>query len=54
MKILLLVPFLLGNSASPAGAAIEGLIALIVVFGVFGLLCWGAIKLWQKGAKSRD
>tara|TARA_B100000029_G_C16817894_1_gene682961 strand:+ start:309 stop:470 length:162 start_codon:yes stop_codon:yes gene_type:complete len=53
MKILLLVPFLLGNSA-PVGAAIEGLIALIVVFGVFGLLCWGAIKLWEKGAKNRD
>lgn len=54
MKILLLVPFLLGNSASPIGAAIQGIAALVVVFGVFGLLCWGAIKLWEKGAKSRD
>jgi len=53
MKILLLVPLLLGNSA-PAGAAIEGLIALIVVFGVFGLLCWGAIKLWEWGSRDRD
>ena len=53
MKILLLIPFLLGNSA-PAGAAIEGLVALIIVFGVFGLLCWGAIKLWEKVVKNRD
>jgi len=54
MKILLLIPFLLGNSASPAGALMEGLIALVIVAGVFVGLVWGAIKLWQKGAKSRD
>jgi TRAP-type C4-dicarboxylate transport system permease small subunit len=48
MKILLLVPFLLGNSASPAGAAVEGLIALFVVFAVFGLICWGAVKIFQR------
>jgi hypothetical protein len=47
MKILLLVPFLLGNSASPVGAAVEGLIALFVVLGVFVGLVWGAVKLWQ-------
>ena len=47
MKILLLVPFLLGNSASPVGAAVGGLIALFVVLGVFVGLVWGAVKLWQ-------
>jgi hypothetical protein len=47
MKIFLLIPFLLGNSASPVGAAVEGLIALFVVFAVFGLLVWGAVRLWE-------
>ena len=47
MKILLLIPFLLGNSAGGGSAIMEALIALFVVFGVFGLLCWGAVKLWQ-------
>jgi hypothetical protein len=53
MKILLLTPFLLGNSA-PAGAAIEGLIALFVVTGVFVGLVWGAIKLWEIGSRDRE
>ena len=53
MKILLLIPFLLGNSA-PSGAAIEGLIALFVVLGIFVGLVWGAIKLWEWGSRSRD
>jgi len=47
MKILLLVPFLLGNSAGGGSAVLQGLLALFVVFGVFGLICWGAVKLWQ-------
>ena len=47
MKILLLVPFLLGNSAGGGGAVLQGILALFVVFGVFGLICWGAVKLWQ-------
>ena len=54
MKILLLVPFLLGNSAGGAGAAIEGLIALFVVIGVFVGLVWGAIKLWEIGSRDRE
>ena len=45
-KILLLTPFLLGNSAG-AGAAVEGLIALLVVLGVFVFLVWGAVQLWK-------
>jgi len=53
MKILLLIPFLLGNSA-PAGAAIQGIAALVVVLGVFVGLVWGAIKLWEWGSRSRD
>mgnify|MGYP000408593090 CR=1 FL=1 len=52
-KILLLTPFLLGNSAG-AGAAVEGLIALFVVLGVFVGLVWGAIKLWEMASRSRD
>ncbi len=47
MKILLLIPFILGNSAGGGSAILEGLLALFVVFGVFGLICWGAVKLWQ-------
>ncbi len=47
MKILLLIPLLLGNSAGGGSAILEGLLALFVVFGVFGLICWGAVKLWQ-------
>ena len=47
MKILLLIPFLLGNSAGGGSAIMEALIALFVVFAVFGLLCWGAVKLWE-------
>jgi len=54
MKILLLTPFLLGNSAGGAGAAIEGLIALFVVIGVFVGLVWGAIKLYEMASRSRD
>ncbi len=50
MKILLLTLtlFLLGNSAGGLGMLLPGLLALVVVFGVFGLLVWGAIKLWEK------
>ena len=48
MKILLLTPFLLGNSAGGLGMMLPGLLALVVVFGVFALLVWGAIKLWEK------
>ena len=49
MKILLLLtPFLLGNSAGGLGMMLPGLLALIVVVGVFALLVWGAIKLWEK------
>ena len=48
MKILLLTPFLLGNSAGGLGMMLPGLLALIVVVGVFALLVWGAIKLWEK------
>ena len=47
MKILLLTPFLLGNSAGGGSAVLQGILALFVVFGVFGLICWGAVKLWQ-------
>lgn len=47
MKILLLIPFLLGNSAGGLGMLLPGLLALIVAFGVFALLVWGAIKLWE-------
>ena len=47
MKILLLTPFLLGNSAGGGGMLLEGLLALVVVFGVFGLMVWGAVKLWE-------
>ncbi len=54
MKLLLLVPFLLGNSAGGAGAAVEGLIALFVVLGVFVGLVWGAIKLWEMASRSKD
>ena len=48
MKILLLTPFLLGNSAGGLGMMLPGVLALVVVFGVFALLVWGAIKLWEK------
>jgi hypothetical protein len=54
MKLLLLTPFLLGNSAGGAGAAVEGLIALVVVLGVFVGLVWGAIALWEKASRSKD
>ena len=47
MKIFLLVPFLLGNSAGGGSMILEGLLALGVVFGVFGLLVWGAVRLWE-------
>lgn len=47
MKILLLTPFLLGNSAGGGSAILEGLLALGVVFVIFGLLVWGAVKLWE-------
>jgi hypothetical protein len=47
MKILLLIPFLLGNSAGGGSAILEGLLALGVVFGVFGLLVWCAVRLWE-------
>ena len=47
MKILLLTPFLLGNSAGGGSAVLEGLLALGVVFGVFGLLVWCAVRLWE-------
>lgn len=47
MKILLLTPFLLGNSAGGGSAIMEGLLALGIVFFVFGLLVWGAVKLWE-------
>ncbi len=48
MKILLLIPFLLGNSAGGGSAMLEGLIALLVVLGVFVFLVWGAVQLWKK------
>ena len=47
MKILLLTPFLLGNSAGGLGMMLPGLLAVVVVFGVFGLMVWSAIKLWE-------
>ena len=47
MKILLLTPFLLGNSAGGGTALLEGLLALGVVFVIFGLLVWGAVKLGE-------
>ena len=49
MKILLILTslFLLGNSAGGLGMMLPGLLALVVVFGVFALLVWGAIKLWE-------
>ena len=47
MKILLLVPFLLGNSAGGSSALLEGLLALGVVFGIFGFFCWGTVRLWK-------
>ena len=47
MKILLLTPFLLGNTAG-GSAVLQGLLALVVVFGIFGALCWFSVFLWQK------
>ena len=47
MKILLLIPFLLGNSAGGGSAILEGLLALLVVLGIFVGLVWGAVKLWK-------
>lgn len=48
MKKLLVIPFLLGNSAGSGGMLLEGLLALIVVFGLFGLVCWGVVKIIEK------
>jgi hypothetical protein len=47
MKIFLLIPFLLGNSAGGNSMILEGLLSLVVVFGVLGALVWGAIKLYS-------
>ena len=51
MKILIILTslFLLGNSAGGAGMLLPGLLALVVVFGVFG-----AIKLYEMASRSRD
>jgi hypothetical protein len=54
MKLLLLIPFLLGNSAGGGSAILEGLIALLVVLGIFVGLVWGAIKLWEMASRSKD
>jgi hypothetical protein len=47
MKILLLTPFLLGNSAGGLAMLLPGLLALIAVFGVFALLVWYVVKLLE-------
>jgi len=46
MKLLLLTPFLLGNSA-PVGALIPLLLGALVVLGIIGGSIWAIIKFFS-------
>ena len=47
MKILLLTPFLLGNSAGALGALIPLAIGAIIGLGVIGASIWAIIKFFR-------
>ena len=47
MRILLLTPFLLGNSAGALGALIPLFIGAIIGLGVIGASIWAIIKFFR-------
>jgi len=47
MKILLLTPFLLGNSAGALGALLPLAIGAIIGLGVIGASIWAIIKFFR-------
>ena len=47
MKILLLTPFLLGNSAGAVGALLPLAIGAIIGLGVIGASIWAIIKFFR-------
>jgi hypothetical protein len=44
MRVLLLTPFILGNSAGALGALLPLIVGAIIGLGVIIAICWGLFK----------